>query len=103
MSYTRLYIEQSAEKEPGNDTGTANKLYLLPGLVDQHTSSLSEEKLLEAKQDYNKWLGFYRKYQNKSLTDGERAIMKEWVEMMYGELRKIGRYTHEEMMEGFTI
>jgi hypothetical protein len=107
MSYARLYIEQSAEKDPGDAAGTADKLYLLPGLIDQHTSSLSPEELVEAKLEYNKWLGFYRKKQDKSLkealTDSELVTMKEWIDMMYRLLRKIGRYTDAEKMEGFKI
>jgi len=103
MSYTKLYIEQTWEEGRANDTGTASKLYLLPGLIDQHTSALPEAELMECRQKYNEYLGFYRKKLDKSLTDGDRANMEYWIEEMHGLLRKIGRYTHEEMMGGFTI
>ncbi len=108
MNYLKSYIEGSIEeKSPGGEV-----CYLLPGLINKHTGAgLSGDELLECKKEYNEWLSHFRsrraQFEAGQIAEADRATkishMEFWLSQMYECLRKIGQYTHEEMMEGFKL
>ncbi len=109
MNYFEMYIDHVNEK---NEPVKPPAIYLLPGLVDVHTSTVpTEEEQNECKQTYNDYLELFRKHKthmmDENLTEEDRIragnYAKDWAEKLHELLLKIGRYTTHEMMEGFTL